>query len=116
MPTFRNTLFHFHSQVGVEPAYEDGTECSETSAYKIQTPGNYPEENMTFFSIRFLNLSLFIYCEKIDMFESLIAPEVFFATLCIKGKVKVTLVQALRLCTGPTARRGCRCIALLYRH
>jgi len=24
-------------------AYEDGTECSETSAYKIQTPGNYPE-------------------------------------------------------------------------
>jgi len=33
---------------GVEhlPAYEDGTECSETSAYKIQTPGNYPEENI----------------------------------------------------------------------
>jgi hypothetical protein len=25
-------------------AYEDGTECSETSAYKIQTAGNYPEE------------------------------------------------------------------------
>jgi hypothetical protein len=22
------------------------TECSETSAYKIQTPENYPEENM----------------------------------------------------------------------
>jgi hypothetical protein len=28
------------------PAYEDGTECSETSAYKIQKPGNYPEENI----------------------------------------------------------------------
>jgi hypothetical protein len=28
------------------PAYEDGTECSETSAYKIQTPGTYPEENI----------------------------------------------------------------------
>jgi len=28
------------------PAYEDGTECSETSAYKIQTPGNYPEERI----------------------------------------------------------------------
>jgi hypothetical protein len=27
-------------------AYEDGTECSETSAYKIQKPGNYPEENI----------------------------------------------------------------------
>jgi hypothetical protein len=25
-------------------AFEDRTECSETSAYKIQTPGNYPEE------------------------------------------------------------------------
>jgi hypothetical protein len=30
MPTFRNTL----------------RVCSETSAYKIQTPGNYPEENI----------------------------------------------------------------------
>ena len=25
--------------------YEDGTECSETSAYKIQTPGKYSEES-----------------------------------------------------------------------
>jgi hypothetical protein len=33
------------------PAYEDGTECSETSAYKIQTPGNYPEENIQQFGI-----------------------------------------------------------------
>jgi len=28
------------------PAYEDGTGCSETSAHKIQTPGNYPEESI----------------------------------------------------------------------
>jgi len=27
-------------------AYEDGTECSETLAYKIQTLGNYPEESI----------------------------------------------------------------------
>ena len=27
-------------------ACEDGTECSETSAYKIQTSGNYPEESI----------------------------------------------------------------------
>ena len=31
------------------------TECSETSAYKIQTPGNYPEENIqqrnTYFNV-----------------------------------------------------------------
>jgi len=24
------------------------TECSETSAYKIQTPGNYPKESIKF--------------------------------------------------------------------
>ena len=40
-------LFHLHRQIGVEflhlSAYEDGTECSETLEYKIQTPGNYPE-------------------------------------------------------------------------
>ena len=45
------TLSHLHRQVGVKnsshlSAYEDGTECSETSAYKIQTPGNYPEESI----------------------------------------------------------------------
>ena len=38
-------------QVGMKntsylPAHEDGTECSETSAYKVQTPGNYPEESV----------------------------------------------------------------------
>jgi len=43
-------LFHLHRQVGMKytsylPAYGDGTECSETSAYKIQAPGNYPEES-----------------------------------------------------------------------
>jgi hypothetical protein len=38
---------YLYRQVGVVilhlPAYEDKTECSETSAYKILTPGNYPE-------------------------------------------------------------------------
>jgi hypothetical protein len=33
-----------------------------------------------------------------------------------KKKVKFILVQALRLCTGRTAHRGSRGIALLYRH
>ena len=27
-------------------AYENGTECSETSVYTIQTSGNYPEESV----------------------------------------------------------------------
>jgi len=34
MPTFRNTL-----------SYED-EQCSETSAYEIQTPGYHPKERM----------------------------------------------------------------------
>jgi hypothetical protein len=37
-------------------------------------------------------------------------------SLLDKKKVKCTLVQALRLCTGSTAHRGSRGIALLYRH
>jgi hypothetical protein len=28
------------------PVKMEQTECSETSAYKIQTPGNYPEESI----------------------------------------------------------------------
>jgi hypothetical protein len=31
-----------------------------------------------------------------------------------KDKVKVTIVQALRLCTGCTAHRGSRGVALLF--
>jgi hypothetical protein len=45
-------LFHLHRQVGVEwfytclPIKTEQTECSETLAYEIQTPGNYPEEHI----------------------------------------------------------------------
>ena len=50
MPTFRNTLFHLRRQVGAEctylPTKMGQTEYSETSAHKIQTPGNYPEESI----------------------------------------------------------------------
>ena len=34
-------IFHTHLWTKMEQ-----TECSETSAYKIQTQGNYPEENI----------------------------------------------------------------------
>jgi len=62
VPTFRNTLLHISFAVIPRrlnfmcrrfgtPCYifigvyfEDGTECSETSAHKIQTPGNHPKE------------------------------------------------------------------------
>jgi len=41
-----NPSFLKSSHTSYLPAYEDGKECSETSAYKIQTPGNYPEESV----------------------------------------------------------------------
>jgi hypothetical protein len=48
IPTFRNTLFHLHRQVGAcTRTYLPMKmgQCSETSAYKIQTPGNHPKES-----------------------------------------------------------------------
>ena len=51
MPTFRNTLIHLHRRVGIKNdilhTYPPMTieQCSETSAYKVRTPGNYPEES-----------------------------------------------------------------------
>ena len=40
-PTFSKlVILHTYPPMTMEQ-----TECSETSAYKIQTPGNYPEES-----------------------------------------------------------------------
>ena len=36
------------------PMKMEQTECSETSAYKIQTPGNYPEESILHLTLCFL--------------------------------------------------------------
>ena len=54
MPTFRNTLFHLHRRGKQEektemikrPTKLEQTACSETSAHKIQTPGNHPKERI----------------------------------------------------------------------
>jgi len=47
IPTFRNTLFHLHEQVGTYlPMKMEQTGCSETSAYTFQTPGNHPKESI----------------------------------------------------------------------
>ena len=67
---FRAKLFPYNNPTFLKPnslythlpAYEDGTECSETSAYKIQTPGHYPEESIqlvqNYSEIRGLNNSI----------------------------------------------------------
>jgi hypothetical protein len=43
VPTFRNTLFLLHRSCE-HTADEEGIGCFETSAYKIQAPGNRPKE------------------------------------------------------------------------
>jgi len=52
---FRTKVFpsripqHFSNLVILHlPTYENGTECSETSAYKIRTSENYPEESIRY--------------------------------------------------------------------
>jgi len=46
MPTFRNTLFHLHRQVERTYLPMKMEQCSETSAYIIQAPGNHPKESI----------------------------------------------------------------------
>jgi hypothetical protein len=48
VPTFRNNLFHLHRWCKqlTPPMEMEETECSETSAHKIQTPVVYPKERI----------------------------------------------------------------------
>jgi hypothetical protein len=53
MPTFRNTICSIFIGKKVNKftfllMKMEQIECSETSAYKIQTPGDYPEENIQY--------------------------------------------------------------------
>jgi hypothetical protein len=42
---FSIQTFHIHTAVTSYPlAYEDGTVCSETLVFTLQTPGNHPEK------------------------------------------------------------------------
>ena len=43
MSTFRNTLYHLHTH---RPMKMEQTKCFGKLGYKIQTPGNYPEESI----------------------------------------------------------------------
>ena len=43
---YKYSNFSQSSRNSYVPTYENGTECSETSVYKIQAPGNYPEESV----------------------------------------------------------------------
>jgi hypothetical protein len=43
------------------PVYEDGTECSKTLAYKIQMPGNCPEESIQQETLDWLRRSVIMF-------------------------------------------------------
>ena len=49
--------------------YEDGTVCSEASAYKIQTSGNFPEESIrnSQKKIVFLHIRVLKFLAKVRM-------------------------------------------------
>jgi hypothetical protein len=53
-PTFSN-LVVLHTYL---PMKMEQTECSETSAHKIQTPGNYPKESIQ--EVKMLCFKMFI--------------------------------------------------------
>ena len=52
-------LFRHHKQVGAAYLHlkMEQTECSETSAYKIQTPVNYPEESTQIIDNRIVSVT-----------------------------------------------------------
>jgi hypothetical protein len=72
MPTFRNTVFHLYRRIGMRESFIPirlwrwNRPCSETSEYKIQISGNYPEESIQskfcFIHATYV-WSLFPYCE-----------------------------------------------------
>ena len=51
------------------PAYEDGTKCSETLAYKIQTLRNYPEESTQVLKILIVYIPQTVFNWKYCCFE-----------------------------------------------
>ena len=47
VPSSTHTSYHL-------PMKMEQIECSETSAYIIQTPGNYPKENIIYYFLNFV--------------------------------------------------------------
>ena len=79
---FRQNLWS-KSKHFIPPAYEDGTECSETSAYIIQTPGNYPKENII--------KSKHISCSKFFLVENPTVYEVMWKNMVAPDRPQMTI-------------------------
>ena len=70
LPPDHRSRFHHHNYL---PLNMGQTESSETSAYKIQTPGNYPEENIqhkgNMFNLQQMDLGIFNMTSKGHLFR-----------------------------------------------
>jgi hypothetical protein len=105
MPTFWNTLFHIHRRCPNNPTpvilpvytvYEDGTECSETSGYKIQTLRDHPKEgieNGNYFTTILQHFNLFNAANVfIILGKAVSKPTHFFVTKVYRGLPWFTVV------------------------
>jgi hypothetical protein len=110
---WNTTLFDVRKSSSILLVFEylkmDATSSSERSVINYQSARRHIPDDC---------IILVYSCRSQD---STLARNFVLTGLCVavvNGKVKVrcTLVQALRLCTGRTAHRGSRGIALLYRH
>jgi hypothetical protein len=92
MPTFRNTLFHL-------PMKMEQTECSETSAFKIQTPGNYAKESIQHIEHgESLKSRIVVYCLESDKETCLCWPPLEFRQVANLQKLLDTM--KIELCTN----------------
>ena len=94
------------------------SECNETWSFSICFRGKKNLQLSNFTKMHPVGAELFHADERRDMTKLTVACRNFVNTLkhqiiWIKVKIKCTVVQALRLCTGRTAHRGSRGIALL---
>jgi hypothetical protein len=64
------------------PTYEDGTECSETLEYKIQTPGNHTKESMQQVYVLHPECKTTINC-NIPPFVYLHIVQLFYGRACL---------------------------------
>ena len=71
-------------------------------------------QKLTFASQKTQNRLSITNVSCLTMYSDIIGHWYSFINIEVKVKVKVTHVQALRLCTGRTAHRGSRGIALLF--
>jgi hypothetical protein len=88
--------------------YEDGTVCSEMSAYKIQTLGNYPEESIQ------IQLYLHVQRQMEILWKDITSPPPFFgikqqvencilSCICRRTELKIKLTLALHEATENVA-------------